>query len=104
MCPVPPTLEVADQRAGREFLPVQGVIDEKAHELLRLRDGCRIFETSALEIDEREAAQFYRILRSLPPLGCGDRSSLDHVPVLASRLDRCARVRFTRELERESDF
>jgi len=63
------------------------MVDEEPHELLGLRDGGGVFESAALEVDERLAAQSYRIRRRFPLLR-GHRAAFDHVKVLALGRDR----------------
>ena len=47
--------------------------------LLGLGDGGGIFELAALQVEEREAAQSYRIRRGFLPSARGHRAALDHV-------------------------
>src|SRR4029079_2421228 len=54
----------------------------------------------ALEVDERESVQFYRVARNRLALGRRDGAALDDVPVLALRDDRRATARLLRELDR----
>src|SRR6185312_12091101 len=89
-------LQVAHERARRELLPVERVVDQQAHELLGLRDGGGFLEPAALEVDERETAQSYRIRDGVLAFG-RDRAALDDVPVFACGIDGLAGSHLVRE-------
>src|SRR5687768_12534336 len=74
------------------------MVDEQPHQLLGLRDGGRVIQRPAIEVDERQAAQFYRIGGDLPFRG-GDRAALDDVEVVAFGDDRGVRARLPRKLD-----
>src|SRR5437763_500962 len=81
-------LQVADHGARRQFLAVEGVVDEQAHQRLGLGDRAGVVEPALFEVEECGAAQFYRVEGRLSLRRRGNRPALDHVQVFALRRDR----------------
>ena len=55
-------LQVAHHGARGELLAVERVVDEQPHQLLGLRDGGRVLEPPAIEVDQREMTRFSSVM------------------------------------------
>src|SRR5438105_2938969 len=97
-------LQLAHHRARDKFLAVQAMMDEQPHELLGLRHGGGILELAAIQVDEREPAQSYRIRRRFLAFGRGYRAPLHDIEILALGFDRGEARGLARKLHRITDL